>query len=112
MLTLLLNVINGCEKKETKFDKSQWLIMGDIGSFPCREHMLEDSVKHHQLQGLTYNQLLALLGEPSNYGESDGTIRHLIIEDFASDIDPVHGKTLDLTLGPDSITTSYKVSVW
>ncbi|GAB2454099.1 hypothetical protein GCM10011375_01440 [Hymenobacter qilianensis] len=114
-LTLLLalwSVVNGCSEQETKFDRHQWSTTGDIGSFPYREQMIGDLVKHHQLKGLTYLQLIDSLGEPSNYGEPDGTIRYLIVEDFESDIDPVHGKTLDLTLGPDSVVTSYEVSEW
>ena len=111
LLVPLWNVVNGC-KKETKFDSHLWAYMGDIGSFPHREQMLDDLVRHHQLKGLTYKQLLDSLSEPSNYGEPDGTIRYLIFEDFESDIDPVHGKTLDLTLGTDSVVSSYKVTEW
>lgn len=112
LLLALWSMLNGCSKQETKFDRHQWLVTGDIGIFPYREQMVDDLVKHHQLKGLTYTQLLDSLGEPSNYREPDGTLRYLIVEDFESDIDPVHGKTLDLTLGLDSVVTSYKISKW
>ncbi|QDA60350.1 hypothetical protein [Hymenobacter jejuensis] len=112
LLLFLWSVVNGCSKQETKFDRHQWAVVGDLGSFPYREQMLGDLAKHHQLKGLTYTQLLDSLGEPSNYGEPDGTIRYLIFEGFGSDIDPEHGKTLDLTLGTDSVVTSYKVTEW
>ncbi|RSK36308.1 hypothetical protein [Hymenobacter metallilatus] len=110
--TLALIFLNAGCRQEAKFDKDKWCSMGDIGSFPYREQMVDDLVTHHQLKGLTYHQLLDSLGEPSNYGESDGTLRYLIMEDFESDIDPVHGKTLDLTLGLDSVVTAYKVTKW
>jgi hypothetical protein len=110
-LISLWSVLSGC-KQETKFNRDHWAIRDDVGGFPHREQMLDDLVKHHQLKELTYKQLLDSLGEPSNYDEPDGRIRYLIAEDFESDIDPVHGKTLDLTLGPDSVVTSYKVSEW
>ena len=101
---------------ELKFSKGQWIIREDINhpdvQYPYRNRMLNDLVKHHQLKGLTYKQLLNSIGEPSNYGQQDDTIRYLIFEGFESDIDPVHGKTLDLVLGPDSVVTSYKVTEW
>ncbi|TYZ08307.1 hypothetical protein FY528_12690 [Hymenobacter lutimineralis] len=99
---------------ELKFDKESWTVYNDgEGTYPYRERMLSDWVKHHQLTGLTYEQLVDSIGEPSNYGQDDDTIiQYLIFEGFESDIDPVHGKTLDLTLGPDSVVTAYKVTEW
>lgn len=102
---------------ELKFNKGQWVVRQDANipdvQYPYRDQMLNDLVKHHQLKGLTYKQLVDSIGEPSNYGqEDDGIVHYLVFEGFESDIDPVHGKTLDLTLGPDSVVTSYKVSEW
>jgi hypothetical protein len=104
------------DKQEVAFNKGLWEKYEDLNypdvQYPYRDQMLNDLVEHHQLKQLTYQQLLDSLGEPANYGEPDDTIRYLISEGFESDIDPVHGKTLDLTLGPDSVVTSYKVSEW
>ena len=101
------------KQQELKFAKEGWTKYDDSeGEYPYRSSMMNDLVEHHQIKGLTYTQLLDSLGKPSNYGEPDGTIRYLIFEGFESDIDPVHGKTLDLTLGPDSVVNSYKMSEW
>lgn len=102
------------KQQEVKFDKEDWVKYNDgEGTYPYRDRMLNDLVKHHQLNGLTYKQLVDSIGEPSNYGEQDdNVVQYLIFEGFESDIDPVHGKTLDLTLGPDSVVTAYKVTEW
>ncbi|WP_400192252.1 hypothetical protein [Hymenobacter sp. B81] len=99
---------------ELQFDKESWTKYNDgEGTYPYRDRMLRDLVEHHQLKGLTYKQLIDSIGEPSNYGQGDDSIvQYLIFEGFESDIDPVHGKTLDLTLGPDSVVSSYKITEW
>ena len=74
--------------------------------------MLNDLVKNHKLQGLTYQQLIDSLGAPGNFGDNDHTVRYEIITGFKSDIDPTYGKNLNITLGPDSVVTSYKISEW
>ena len=74
--------------------------------------MLNDLVNNHKLKGLTYQQLIDSLGAPENFGDKDDTVRYEIITGFESDIDPTYGKNLNLTIGPDSIVTSYKISEW
>ena len=74
--------------------------------------MLNDLVKNHKLKGLTYQQLIDSLGAPGNFSDNDDTVRYEIVTRFESDIDPTSGKNLNLTLGADSIVTSYKISEW
>ena len=74
--------------------------------------MLNDLVKNHKLKGLTYQQLIDLLGTPGNFSDNDDTVRYEIFTGFESDIDPAYGKNLNLTLGADSIVASYKISEW
>ena len=110
----ILIIACGQDKQESKFNKGQWEEFNDSdgGEYPYREMMLNDLVKNHKLKGLTYQQLIDSLGAPGNFSDNDDTVRYEIVTRFESDIDPTSGKNLNLTLGADSIVTSYKISEW
>jgi len=74
--------------------------------------MLNDLVENHKLKGLTYRQLVDSLGAPGKFDNDDDTVRYEIITKFESDIDPTYGKNLNLTLGADSVVTSYRILDW
>ena len=104
------------DKQEMRFNRGLWKKWEDINypdiHHPYRDRMLNDLVKNHKLKGLTYQQLIDLLGTPGNFGDNDDTVRYEIFTGFESDIDPAYGKNLNLTLGADSIVASYKISEW
>ena len=104
------------DKQEMRFNRGLWEKWEDINypdvHHPYRDQMLNDLVKNHKLKGLTYQQLIDLLGTPGNFGDNDDTVRYEIFTGFKSDIDPTYGKNLNLTLGADSIVVSYKISEW
>ena len=104
----------GKDKQELKFNKSQWGKFDDSdgGAYPYRDGMLNDLVKNHKLEGLTYQQLIDSLGAPEKFDNNDDTVRYEISTEYESDIDPIYGKNLNITLGADSIVKSYKVSEW
>ena len=104
----------GQDKQESKFNKGRWEEFNDSdgGEYPYRDRMLNDLVKNHKLKDLTYQQLIDSLGAPGNFGDNGNTVRYEIITGFESDIDPTYGKNLNLTLGADSIVTSYKILEW
>ena len=99
------------DKEGLKFNKANWEAKEDW-DYPYRDRMLNDLVKHHKLVGLTYQQLTDSLGAPANIGNDSGTVSYEIITRFESDIDPTSGKNLVLTLSPESVVTSYKISEW
>jgi hypothetical protein len=110
----ILMIACGQDKQESMFNKAKWEEFNDSdgGEYPYRDGMLNDLVKNHMLKGLTYQQLIDSLGAPGNFSNNDDTVRYEIITRFESDIDPTSGKNLSLTLGADSIVTSYKISEW
>jgi len=110
----ILIVTCGQHKQESKFNKVQWAEFDDSngGEYPHREKMLNDLVENHKLKGLTYRQLVDSLGAPGKFDNDDDTVRYEIITKFESDIDPTYGKNLNLTLGADSVVTSYRILDW
>ena len=112
----VLTIACNSNKHGVRFDKGLWKQREDIDypdvHFPHRDKMLDDLVKNHKLKGLTYQQLIDSLGAPGNFGDNDDTVRYEIFTGFESDIDPTYGKNLNLTLGADSVVTSYKISEW
>jgi hypothetical protein len=93
-----------------KFDKKEWGEKEDW-DYIYRDGMIDDLLAHHRLKGLSYHQLIDLLGQPENLTNNDGKYYQLLV-DFGSDIDPVHTKYLVFQLNRDSIVTSYKIKEW
>jgi hypothetical protein len=94
-----------------KFDKAFWQQRGDLGIYPKREKMLKDLMSHHQLKGLTYKQLIDLLGEPeTDSDEESNTATYNILTDYGRDIDPVYIKNLDVKFSSDSIVTDVNIN--
>jgi len=111
-----LTAILACcqNEQELRFNKGQWNEFDnrDWPVYPHRDRMLNDLVKNHKLTGLTYRQLIDLLGKPDNFVADDSTVSYEILTEFGWNIDPSHGKTLDLVLGADSTVTAHKISEW
>ncbi len=95
---------------QTKFDKSKWLYKDDI-EYPYRKSMLKDLTTSYQLKGLSYKQLIRLLGEPGNIIGDSNEIYYPIIEEYGG-IDPVHVIDLAIRFDQDSIVTDYKINEW
>lgn len=51
-------------KQNVKFNKAEWVIVGDCNTHPNREKMLIDLTEKHKLRGLTYKQLVDKIGNP------------------------------------------------
>ena len=73
--------------------------------------MLNDLMNHHRLKGLTYKQLIDLLGEPEKYSdEAANTATYNILTDYGKDIDPVYIKNLEVKFSSDSIVTDGNIN--
>lgn len=97
----------------TKFDKAKWQQESDIGQFPYREKMVNDLVVNHKLKGLTYNQVIDLIGEPQkNLVVEKNKINYPIIVEYENDIDPVYTKTLVITINDDSLVSTFQIDEW
>lgn len=91
-----------------KFNKTKWEKQFD-GSYPERDKILDDLLSNYNLRGLTYWQLVNLLGKPEHDPEDSGVYYYQIAEDFGHDIDPVYIKNLEFILDKDSIVLDYKI---
>jgi hypothetical protein len=72
--------------------------------------MLKDLTTNYKLVGITYSELVSVLGVPDNKDSSSLTYK--IVVDYGMDIDPVYTKNLDFIFSDDSIITSLKVIEW
>ena len=64
----------------------------------------------HQLKGLTYKQLVELLGEPEEYSDTEpNTAYYNVDTDYRHDIDPVYIKNPKVKLNGDSIVTDVNI---
>lgn len=94
-----------------KFDKMAWNEKGDLGTYPNRKKMLKDLLNNYQLKGLTYKQLIDLLGEPETYSDEEpNTATYNIVTDYGGDIDPVYIKNLEVKFGADSIMRNVTIN--
>lgn len=113
LIILLLSVgFTSCNANE-KFDKAKWQEQGDLRIYSHRKSMLNDLTKNYKLTGLSYRQLINLIGEPENYSDKEKNIIYYEIEtDYGNDIDPVYTKTLQLKLTKDSTVESFEIKEW
>jgi hypothetical protein len=110
VLAISLLSILSCNQNRN-FDKSAWGEKGDLGIYPNRDEMLKDLMNNHQLKGLTYRQLVDLLGEPENYSDAEPNVAYYnVVTDYGRDIDPVYIKNLEVKFGCDSIVTDVNIN--
>ncbi|MEO6149710.1 MAG: hypothetical protein ABIP28_06095 [Mucilaginibacter sp.] len=103
---VILFLFVGCKRK---FNKVNWLVKEDI-DYPYRDAMLDDLIKSHKLVGLSYKQVIQLLGKPQSSGYTG--IYYQIKADYGADIDPIFSKILVIEFGKDSIATTAEVKEW
>ena len=107
-----LLLISSCGIKEIKFDKSKWNESFD-GFYKYRENMVSDLIDNHLQKGMTYKQVIDLIGKPENFGNlKNNTIGYTIMEDYGWDIDPVETKTLIIEITKDSLVKNFKIEHW
>jgi outer membrane protein assembly factor BamE (lipoprotein component of BamABCDE complex) len=101
-----------CEVEQNKFDKNTWNDMDDI-MYANRESMISDLMTNNLRQGMTYMEVVELLGKPENYANiKSNTIGYEIMVDYGWNIDPVKGKTLYIEFTNDSKVNDFKLEEW
>jgi hypothetical protein len=112
-IILLLSIFLASCNHNEKFDKVKWQEQGDLRTYLHRKSMLNDLTKNHKLTGLSYRQLINLIGEPENYSDKEKDILYYDIEtDYGNDIAPVYTKTLQFKLTKDSTVESFIIKEW
>lgn len=104
--------LSSCGVQEKKFDKNTWNDRDDI-MYANRESMVSDLMKNHLRQGMTYQEVVELLGKPENHENiKPTTMAYEIRVDYGWDIDPVKGKTLYIELTNDSVVNKLRLEKW
>ncbi len=117
ILLVLPISLTGCNQS-VPFEKTGWQKKYD-GDYPKRDAMVQDLLDNHKLTGLTTHEILDLLGEEDHVelvekpkSEGQNYMTYQVLEDFGSDIDPVHTKYLVLEFNQDSIVTKTDLLEW
>jgi hypothetical protein len=82
---------------------------GDGVYYTYRDDMVDDLLKSHRLVGLSYHQLIQLLGEPSGKDSTSVSYEVKVKYDM---IDPVYLKDLLFNFNKDSIITKAEIKEW
>lgn len=105
--TFFLVACNG----SIKFEKAGWIEKGDLGLYPKREKMLYDLTTNYKLKGLSYKQLIDLIGQPEKNAMGSNSIYYNISVDYGHDIDPIYIKTFVVEFNNDTVK-QYKINEW
>lgn len=109
---ILLLIISSCGVDEKNFDKLTWNDRDDI-YYANRESMVKDLMENHIKLGMSYEQVIELLGKPENFANmKTNTIGYEIMVDYGWNIDPVEGKNLYFEFSKDSIVIDFQLEHW
>lgn len=109
-ISLIISLFLFSCENNVKFEKSLWNQKDDLSEYENRDSMLKDLTENHKLKGLTYIQLIDLLGPPENYSDDKSNIMtYNILKDYQYRIDPTYIKQLKFELSKDSIVKNFKI---
>jgi hypothetical protein len=117
-ILLLLSICLAACDRSMPFEKTGWQMKYD-GDYPNRNAMVQDLLDKHKLNGMATHDITELLGQedrvelvqlPKSNGQNYMTYQ--VLQDFGSDIDPVHTKYLVLDFDMDSVVTNVELIEW
>lgn len=107
-LLFLIILLAACDQK---FEKSGWVCKDDM-EYPKRRRMVNDLVENYKMKGMTYSQIINLLGDGEKGQNEENKLFYDIIVNYGIDIDPVYMKYLEINFTKDSIVNSFKIVEW
>ena len=109
---ILLLLISSCGIQDKPFDSKTWQAIDGNNFSELREPMLNDLMNNYLHKGMTYNEVVKLLGNPEIFGDiyknEIGYILYLKIDC----IDDVAGTDLIIKLNNDYTIKSFKIVNW
>jgi len=109
---LVIFILASCNNQQIKFDKEKWNERNDM-FYANREKMVIDLMENHLKKGMTYKEVMNLLGTSESYqNDPPNTIVYEIMVDYGWNIDPQKGKTLYIEFTNDSIVKEIKLDEW
>jgi hypothetical protein len=108
----VLFFLTSCINQQMDFDKEKWNERDDI-FYANREKMVNDLMENHLKKGMSYKEVINLLGSSENYqNDTPNTIGYEIMVDYGCNIDPQRGKTLYFEFANDSVVKDIKLEEW
>jgi len=78
-----------------------------------REIMITDLMKNHLKKGMSYSEIIDLIGKPNNYNNlKPKTIGYEVSVEYGWNIDPIRSKVLIIKLSEDSTIIDIKLEKW
>jgi len=75
--------------------------------------MITDLMKNHLKKGMSYSEIIDLIGKPNNYNNlKPKTIGYEVSVEYGWNIDPIRSKVLIIKLSEDSTIIDIKLEKW
>ncbi len=99
-----------CSGGSGKFDKDLWQKQSDKPN-TYRESMIKDLIENKLLEGVSYQEIVRLLGEPDSKAtyKEQFTLNYDISKTENSNQEPARIKSLIITFGSDSLVGGFNV---